>query len=656
MSRGSLLGRLSAGIVALAASIPAFAQVPPEILAEERNLVELGRESGFLPAAAYAKLLARMDAPPDLPAARALFRDLVQFHYDHESGDDYLSGLARRLQREDMRAIGWEALPDEIRVERYEFADGRVVLGTGGPLSARHPELDPKALLGQRLLVPGIGTGVGLPQWWIAQTEWKAQGKAAWRRPRAILLKVRSEAVDDAGRLLIAGEWIRPGKGVVEETIALELADLGNGGTIWKNEAEGLMAARPTCLYPGLRRGATIPGEWIRELGWDRPPPVPREEPAEWEAAEAVRRAPGVEFPLPCRPGPEGRAAARRLVDGGRIDLQGGDPEDTLLRLRFALIYGDDLPKLAVETPKAFRALEDAVREFLRGGPAAAVLKLKPDAEALMAAVKRAPSFDPPPPTGEIRPGLFARFPEGYSCWRRWPLLVVLHGQYREPAYDFGIWGPLADAAGMILICPIYGTTGGTTRSPQADAAVLDEVAAMILRHNVDPDRVYLSGISMGGAMTWRLGQAYPDRWAALGPEIHGPKAFADGYPFLGNVADVPLFVMEGEFDGLNTVYNRRAAKELRAAGGPFEYHELRNFGHDRMTWLYPMFLEFAAARRRDPHPRRIDHAAMNAYEGTRAWLSIRSVSGGAAFGARDGAFNPRKATRYLRLSFTACA
>ncbi|NUN47788.1 MAG: hypothetical protein HUU15_03035 [Candidatus Brocadiae bacterium] len=263
-----------------------------------------------------------------------------------------------------------------------------------------------------------------------------------------------------------------------------------------------------------------------------------------------------------------------------------------------------------------------------------------------MAAVKRAPSFDPPPPTGEIRPGLFARFPEGYSCWRRWPLLVVLHGQYREPAYDFGIWGPLADAAGMILICPIYGTTGGTTRSPQADAAVLDEVAAMILRHNVDPDRVYLSGISMGGAMTWRLGQAYPDRWAALGPEIHGPKAFADGYPFLGNVADVPLFVMEGEFDGLNTVYNRRAAKELRAAGGPFEYHELRNFGHDRMTWLYPMFLEFAAARRRDPHPRRIDHAAMNAYEGTRAWLSIRSVSGGAAFGARDGAFNPRDLCR----------
>ncbi|MBS3776444.1 MAG: prolyl oligopeptidase family serine peptidase [Bacteroidales bacterium] len=37
-------------------------------------------------------------------------------------------------------------------------------------------------------------------------------------------------------------------------------------------------------------------------------------------------------------------------------------------------------------------------------------------------------------------------------------------------------------------------------------------------KYNIDPERVYLTGHSMGGHGTWYLGVTYPDKWAAIGP------------------------------------------------------------------------------------------------------------------------------------------
>src|SRR5215510_14716075 len=44
-------------------------------------------------------------------------------------------------------------------------------------------------------------------------------------------------------------------------------------------------------------------------------------------------------------------------------------------------------------------------------------------------------------------------------------------------------------------------------------------------RHRVDPGRIYLTGMSMGGYGTWSLGLHYPERFAAIAPICGGGDA-----------------------------------------------------------------------------------------------------------------------------------
>ncbi|MEK7468044.1 MAG: hypothetical protein AAB074_11565 [Planctomycetota bacterium] len=626
---------LRAAALALLA-LPALAQLPDTVREPHRTVVVAAKESKFFSAKRYDALIARFDGPLDPEGAQALFRDMVQLAYDHENGEDYVRMLCRDLEREDMKAVGWAAVPDEIEVEKLALPDGRVLFGTGGLLATRHPELEPRALAGQRLLFAWVGVQ-GLGKFWIAKEQFKNATRAKVKMPRAIPVGIRSERIDEKGRLVLDGEWIRIGKGRVKEAIALDVVDVGDGGTLFANETEGLRTARVTASFPDLAKANKIPEKWREAFGWDARPPLPAEETFEepkW-ITELVEKAPDA-WPAPYD-GP------RRLLDkaASRVDLVDADAEASLLRLRFFLTYGDDLPGLAIGDPRAMKKLEDAVRDFLRGKSIEPVLKLRPDVKTVAAVLCHMPDLDPAPEDGVTDDNVWLRFPKDYSPWKRFPLLLVLHGQYQQPEWDYQCWTSLPETAGMILAAPKYGSTAGTTRSPKSDDEVLRVVRKLCLERNVDPDRVVITGVSMGGAMTWRLAQSYPSRWAACGPEIHGPKPYDDKFPQLRNVARVPIFQMEGEFDGLNTIYSRQAAALLKSWEAPFVYHEARNYGHDRMAWLYPRFLEWSSLRTREAHPSKVEHWCLNAWEGESHWLAIRRATKANAFGMKDGAFNP---------------
>ena len=49
----------------------------------------------------------------------------------------------------------------------------------------------------------------------------------------------------------------------------------------------------------------------------------------------------------------------------------------------------------------------------------------------------------------------------------------------------------------------------------EAVVGLIDEI---IKKYRIDPDRVYLSGLSMGGKGTWLVAEAAPDRFAAIAP------------------------------------------------------------------------------------------------------------------------------------------
>jgi len=108
-------------------------------------------------------------------------------------------------------------------------------------------------------------------------------------------------------------------------------------------------------------------------------------------------------------------------------------------------------------------------------------------------------------PFGVALPGDFDRS-------RRWPLLVLLHGQ--------GLFKPYQCRArperGMIVVAPQG--RGGMDYKFVGETDVLRAVDEASRLFPVDPDRVYLAGNSMGGTGAWHVATRFPDRFAAIMP------------------------------------------------------------------------------------------------------------------------------------------
>ncbi|RYY57386.1 MAG: hypothetical protein EOO09_02710 [Chitinophagaceae bacterium] len=118
-------------------------------------------------------------------------------------------------------------------------------------------------------------------------------------------------------------------------------------------------------------------------------------------------------------------------------------------------------------------------------------------------------------------------YPDGYNTdtTRRWPLMVFLHGS-GESGSDVDkvkVNGPpklVADGKKFpfIIISP-------QASSPQVGFPPLQVHALLadVKEHNrVDPDRVYLTGLSMGGYGAWKIAQEYPEDFAAVIPVCGG--------------------------------------------------------------------------------------------------------------------------------------
>lgn len=125
------------------------------------------------------------------------------------------------------------------------------------------------------------------------------------------------------------------------------------------------------------------------------------------------------------------------------------------------------------------------------------------------------------------------------------PLVVVLHGCTQNAAvYDRGSgWSELADRHGFALLYPeqtrannanlcFNWFTSGDSRRGQGEAASIAQmVRHMIATHGVDPARIYITGLSAGGAMTKVMLATYPDLFAG-GAIIAGlPFGVAEGVP-----------------------------------------------------------------------------------------------------------------------------
>ncbi len=124
---------------------------------------------------------------------------------------------------------------------------------------------------------------------------------------------------------------------------------------------------------------------------------------------------------------------------------------------------------------------------------------------------------------------------------RRPALVVVLHGCTQTAAgYDLGTgWSELAEEYGFALLFPEqkqgnnprlcfnWFQNGDIRRGSGEAASIREMIEVMIVEHGVDRERIFITGLSAGGAMAGVMLAAYPEMFAAGGMIAGLPYAVA---------------------------------------------------------------------------------------------------------------------------------
>ena len=100
---------------------------------------------------------------------------------------------------------------------------------------------------------------------------------------------------------------------------------------------------------------------------------------------------------------------------------------------------------------------------------------------------------------------------------------------------------------------------------------------------HIDPKRVYLTGLSMGGYGSWDLACRHPELFAAVAPICGG----ADNRK-VAAMKSLPVWVAHGDADRAVPVgRSRNAVAALKEAGGAPVYVEYPGVGHNSWTPSY---------------------------------------------------------------------
>jgi len=198
-------------------------------------------------------------------------------------------------------------------------------------------------------------------------------------------------------------------------------------------------------------------------------------------------------------------------------------------------------------------------------------------------------------------------FGSGADSGERLPLLVFLHGssgrgQNLDQVKRYGPPARLARERDFPMAMLAPQLSGGGWPADGV-VALLDEVLAD--HPGLDPERVYLTGTSLGGQGAWNLAGRAPERFAALAPVCGAGDARVAGKIA---AARLPVWAFHGAVDDIIPIGPHRAlAEAVRAAGGPVQFTEYAQGDHGNI--IVPIYAErrlydwFLTHRRGRPGP-----------------------------------------------------
>ncbi|KAB2899645.1 MAG: prolyl oligopeptidase family serine peptidase [Dokdonella sp.] len=199
--------------------------------------------------------------------------------------------------------------------------------------------------------------------------------------------------------------------------------------------------------------------------------------------------------------------------------------------------------------------------------------------------------------------------PPGYDPSHAYPLILFLHGAGERGTDNEAQLDNQANGAMRLLddanlaeqpVFMVAPQCWGWWSGDQLEAAVriVDQLAAQF---SIDPQRIYITGLSMGGMGTWSAVTAHPGKFAAAVP-MSGNGDPADA----ATVRALPFWFFHAANDGSVPVWgSRNLVSALRDAGGDIIYTEYASGGHAiwPVAYTHPQLFPWLVSQSRGaPH------------------------------------------------------
>jgi len=179
------------------------------------------------------------------------------------------------------------------------------------------------------------------------------------------------------------------------------------------------------------------------------------------------------------------------------------------------------------------------------------------------------------------------RLPSGFNPDNRYPLIIDLHGSGSPYSMDFFSSmfkrsGSSRDENGIDAIIASPWGRGNNRYMGMAETDVWDVMRDVKYSFQIDEDRQYLSGFSMGGYGTWALAIHAPEHWAAIAVCAGGDRGAPSESGLALNIASIPALIWHGDSDGTVPVtYAEKMQEALQVVGNDPEMVIVPGRGHD---------------------------------------------------------------------------